>query len=144
MSRHLKVRVGDKWYSVEVEVVSASPIRVIVDGHPVEVAVGRQPPANPPASHVEPENTATPLPAVSTVISETPPEVRVVRSPMPGVIISVSVKEGDSIVAGGEVCVLEAMKMRQTVRADWAGVVTAVRVAAGDQVLDGHPIVELG
>ena len=62
---------------------------------------------------------------------------------MPGSIISVSVKEGDQIVTGDEVCLLESMKMRQSLRADWSGIVKTVHVKAGDQVPHGHPIVDL-
>ena len=62
---------------------------------------------------------------------------------MPGVILSVSVKVGDQVITGDEICVLEAMKMQQMLRADWSGVVTAVHVESGQQVLDGDPIVDL-
>ena len=62
---------------------------------------------------------------------------------MPGLILSVAVKVGDQVVTGDEVCVLEAMKMQQSLRADWSGVVSAVHVKPGQQVLDGDPIVDL-
>jgi propionyl-CoA carboxylase alpha chain len=62
---------------------------------------------------------------------------------MPGVILSVSVQVGDQVVTGDEICVLEAMKMQQLLRADWSGIVTKVHVGAGQQVLDGDPIVDL-
>ena len=50
---------------------------------------------------------------------------------------------GDEVVTGDEICVLEAMKMQQMLRADWSGIVRSVHVEAGQQVLDGDPIVEL-
>ena len=62
---------------------------------------------------------------------------------MPGVIMSVSVKEGDQVVTGDEICVLEAMKMQQSLRAEWSGIVRTVHVQPGRQVLDGDPIIEL-
>ena len=62
---------------------------------------------------------------------------------MPGVIVSVAVSEGDKVVTGDEVCVLEAMKMQQVLRADWTGIVKTVHVRAGEQVLDGDAIVDL-
>ena len=70
--------------------------------------------------------------------------VRTFRCPMPGVILSVAVESGQQVVTGDEVCVLEAMKMQQSLRADWSGVVQTVHVRPGQQVLDGDPIVELG
>ena len=62
---------------------------------------------------------------------------------MPGIIISVAVAVRDQVITGDEICVLEAMKMQQTLRADWSGIVRKVHVESGQQVLDGDPIVEL-
>ena len=58
-------------------------------------------------------------------------------------IISISVERGDQVITGDEICVLESMKMQQSLRADWSGIVKTVHVQAGQQVLDGDPIVDL-
>ena len=50
---------------------------------------------------------------------------------------------GDQVITGGDICVLEAMKMQQTLRADWSGIVKAVHVKAGQQVTQGDLIAEL-
>ena len=62
---------------------------------------------------------------------------------MPGTILSIEVKPGDQVVTGDAICVLEAMKMHQILRADWSGVVKEVMVAVGQQIMAGAPIVEL-
>ena len=62
---------------------------------------------------------------------------------MPGTILSIEVGVGDLVVTGDPVCVLEAMKMEQVLRADWSGVVRVVHVIVGQQVSDGSPIIEL-
>ena len=62
---------------------------------------------------------------------------------MPGIVLSVAVGVGDQVTTGDDICVLEAMKMQQTLKADWSGVVSAVHVIAGQQVQDGDAIVEL-
>ena len=54
-----------------------------------------------------------------------------------------AVRVGDQVVTGDTVCILEAMKMEQSLRADWSGVVTAIYVVVGEQVLGGAPILEL-
>lgn len=64
-------------------------------------------------------------------------------APMPGTILSILVTVGDQVVTGDTVCILEAMKMQQSLRADWSGIVKTVYVGVGDQVLGGAPIVEL-
>ena len=62
---------------------------------------------------------------------------------MPGVILSVAVNPGDQVVTGDVICVLEAMKMQQNLRAEWSGIIKSVLVAVGEQVMEGAPIVEL-
>ena len=62
---------------------------------------------------------------------------------MPGTILSVEVNPGDQVVTGDAICVLEAMKMQQVLRADWSGVIKSVLVTVGEQVMNGSPIVEL-
>jgi len=58
------------------------------------------------------------------------------RSPMPGRVVRLLVSEGDTVVAGQMILVLEAMKMEHTIVAPFAGVVTELGVAAGDQVAE--------
>ena len=67
-----------------------------------------------------------------------------VNSPLPGVIIEVSVKEGQAVKAGQKVAVLEAMKMENEISAPKDGVITAIHVNKGDSILEGAPIVSLG
>ena len=55
------------------------------------------------------------------------------RTPMPGTVVAVSVATGDTVAAGQELAVVEAMKMEHPVTAAVAGVVT-VHVAEGDAV----------
>jgi propionyl-CoA carboxylase alpha chain len=65
---------------------------------------------------------------------------RFVLSPMPGLIVSISVQQGEPVKIGQEVVVLEAMKMENVLRAERDGVVEEIRVKPGatvaaDQVL---------
>jgi biotin carboxyl carrier protein len=66
-----------------------------------------------------------------------------VNSPLPGVIIEVSVKEGQAVKAGQKLAVLEAMKMENEIPAPKDGTVTAIHVSKGDSVLEGAPIVSI-
>ena len=131
----LRVRVEDRWFDVEVDDLDGNPVRVRVDGETVDVEIDAGETREAPAAAAPQQPERTPSPG--------PSPVRTFRSPMPGSIISVSVKEGDQIVTGDEVCLLESMKMRQSLRADWSGIVKTVHVKAGDQVPHGHPIVDL-
>jgi acetyl-CoA/propionyl-CoA carboxylase biotin carboxyl carrier protein len=58
----------------------------------------------------------------------------IVRSPMPGTVLTVAVAAGDTVTAGQPVAVIEAMKMEHTVTAPAAGIVAELPVKAGQQV----------
>jgi propionyl-CoA carboxylase alpha chain len=63
-------------------------------------------------------------------------------SPMPGLLVSVAVKEGDVINAGQELAVLEAMKMENTLLAEYDGVVARVHHQAGANLAVDDVIME--
>ncbi len=63
-----------------------------------------------------------------------------VTVPMQGTIVKVMIAKGDTVTAGQAICVLEAMKMENTIAADVAGTVTDVRVTAGDAVGPGDVV----
>ena len=63
-------------------------------------------------------------------------------SPMPGLLVSISVSEGDSVKVGDELVVVEAMKMENSLRAVQNGVVSAVRSAVGDSLAVDQVILE--
>ena len=65
------------------------------------------------------------------------------RAPMPGQIVEVLVKLGDTVSQGTTLIILEAMKMQQPIKADFDGVVTELQVKPGDQVNDGQLLVKV-
>ena len=57
------------------------------------------------------------------------------HAPMPGRVVRVAVAEGDQVIEGQVLLVMEAMKMEHSLRSPQVGRVASVRVAAGDQVM---------
>ena len=147
MMKRLRVKVAGRWFDVHITDLDTRPVKVLVDGEPVEVEIE-------PTGHTEtvqksgfdddaPTDEAKTEGFAKTPASPKASAVRTFRSPMPGVILSMAVEKGQQVVTGDEVCVLEAMKMQQSLRADWSGIVKVVHVKAGQQVLGGDPILEL-
>lgn len=64
-------------------------------------------------------------------------------SPIPGVILSIDVKVGDTIQSGDRLLVLEAMKMENNITTEKAGRIIAVHVSKGQQVLQNELMIEL-
>lgn len=107
-------------------------------------AVQSAPAAAPAAPAQAPAPAPTPAPAPAPAAAPAASGAgKPVTSPLPGVIVEISVKVGDSVKAGQQVAVLEAMKMENAIEADHAGTVTAVHVNKGDSVLEGVPIVTI-
>lgn len=67
-----------------------------------------------------------------------------VKSPLPGVILSVDCKVGDTVKRGQKILVLEAMKMENNINADRDGKITEIKVNKGDSVLEGADLVIIG
>ena len=65
-----------------------------------------------------------------------------VKAPMPGLIIDLKVKVGDTVTTGDVLLILEAMKMENILKATGDGVVKEVKVKKGDSVEKGHVLIE--
>ncbi len=66
-----------------------------------------------------------------------------IKSPLPGVILMLHVKEGDSVKIGQKLITLEAMKMENNINADKEGTVTSIKVKQGDQVMEGDLLIQI-
>ena len=162
ITRTVRVKLEDRWYTVEVGDLTERPVRAVVDGYVVEVDVSDpiedtgapvqparrsatsqpgRPSAPVPSPTSPPPPTAGPPPGA--VVDSPPNPQKVFTVPMPGTILSIEVSPGDQVVTGDAICTLEAMKMQQVLRADWSGVVKSVLVTVGQQVMSGAPIIEL-
>lgn len=146
-TKNYKITIAGQTYDVEVGDTSSSPVEVSVDGTTYQVEVPESAtPAAPaaPAQPVAAPKTVTPAPqAVSRPAVPTSGGDGVVRSPMPGKIVSVSATVGASVAKGQPVLVLESMKMENTIASPIDGTVSAVHVAAGDAVQHGQTLVEI-
>ncbi len=66
-----------------------------------------------------------------------------VKAPLPGTIISINCKQGNTVNAGDTLLVMEAMKMENNIQAEATGKVKSIMVAAGESVLQGDILIEM-
>ena len=139
-----KFKINGKEYEVAINNVEGKNASVTVNGAEYQVELENAPAAAPVAAPVAaaPAATAAPAPAAAPAAKPTGAG-KVVASPLPGVIIEVSVKEGQAVKAGQKVAVIEAMKMENEIAAECDGTITAIHVAKGDSVLEGADIVTI-
>ena len=121
-----------------------------VNGVPQGVqAVPAKGPAAPPAvATTAAPAPPTPSPAAAPAVAPPAPAPVVVgekvTAPLPGKILSVAVKAGDVVHKGDELCVIEAMKMGNSIKAQRDGTIGEVLVSAGDSVGFGAPLLVIG
>ncbi len=150
----LKVQIEGQVFEVEVDDLDARPIVATVDGERFEVwpeaaevsgpagTHGRAPlPSKPdgvgvPASAPIPRSAPSPAPALGG------DKALGARAPIPGVIVAIAVKPGAKVQVGDELCVLEAMKMKNAIRATRAGQIAEVHVTVGQHVKHQELLVE--
>jgi len=118
--RSFNVFVEGQYYQVEVECTSGAPVISSI-GAPVAPA---------PVAAPKPAAAAAPKAAAATLAAGEVP----LRAPMPGMIISYAVQVGDKVNTGDLVCVLEAMKMQNSLPAPASGVVKAINFEPGASV----------
>lgn len=110
--------------------------KVCVNGNEYEVTVEEMQPgetARAAAAPATPATSATPVASAATTIS----------APMPGTILSVNIKVGDTVQAGQVLFILEAMKMENEIMAPAGGTVMAVAATKGASVNSGDMLCTL-
>lgn len=122
--RKFVINVNGKSYDVEVEeirdgVAVASPVVTAPVAAPAPQAAPAAPKATGTAGSVK------------------------VEAPMPGTVLKINVKVGDTVEEGQAVAVLEAMKMENDIVAPSAGTVASVNISVGDSVNSGDVLVTL-
>ncbi len=137
------VEVAGRRFTVEVGDLSARPIVAEVDGQRFEVW-----PADTPtvagvtsiAPAAAPRAPVAGSASSARVVSPSTADTRSVPAPLPGVVGAVHVQPGSQVVVGQELVMIEAMKMKNTIRAPRAGRIETVLVSVGQRVQHGEPL----
>ncbi len=139
-SQRFRIALEGKSFQVLVDDSGSDLVQVTVDGEIFQVQI--EPPeqaARPLAQPGLPIAQPAPLPAAAPLALGGGK----VRAPMPGTIVQVKVKPGDQVEAGQELCVLEAMKMNNSIRATQPGQVAEVCVVIKQSVQHGDVLIVL-
>lgn len=142
-----KVKIHDRSFDVEIDDINEQPILARVDGKTYQVWISEdnelvlKPKKEPEISRstsldkkqVEGKNHQPTTPQQNK---------RTINSPIPGTIVSIEVKPGEEVVSGQPLCVIEAMKMKNTIRSPRAGIVQFVPIQIGQHVRHNEILVE--
>ncbi|MFI3277631.1 MAG: biotin/lipoyl-containing protein [Rikenellaceae bacterium] len=148
-------KINGNEYTVSIDVLGDQNADVVVNGthYNVEMAgdatvkkavaskpqVAAVPASHPVASSVTPTTAAPSKPANIASAGKSS-----VLSPLPGVVIDIKVREGDTVSAGQTLLVLEAMKMENNIDAVVSGVIKSINVRCSDSVMEGDVLITIG
>ena len=149
--KEYKFKINGKDYAVKIGQQEGKNLTVNVNGADYQVELENEI-VGQAGNDVKPV-AAAPAPAASVAApAQTPGQAggdvkgagKTIKSPLPGIIISIEVKEGQAVTRGQKVAVIEAMKMENDILAESDGTVTAIHARKGDSVLEGADIVTIG
>jgi len=151
MNQHV-LRISGREYKAEVRELTPERAVVVIDGKEYAVdlvRLGRRTatadtvkaitaggaPAAPPAAAPAPPAASRPAPSARGEGG--------ITAPMPGLVLAIKVKEGDTVQAGQALLVMEAMKMENAITASYNGTVSRLYVREGDSISEGDLLVEV-
>ncbi|MBO5250807.1 MAG: biotin/lipoyl-binding protein [Bacteroidaceae bacterium] len=136
--KEYKYKINGNLYNVVIGDIEDNIAHVEVNGTHYNVEMEKKPKAAPTPKPI-PRPVAKP--AAAPVATKPAAAKSGVKSPLPGVILDIKVKEGDTVKKGQTIIILEAMKMENSINADKDGKVTAINVSKGESVLEGTDLV---
>lgn len=128
-------KINGKDYAVTIGAIQGTTATVNVNGVDYTVEL---PATDAPSAAPSPLSTAA-LPTAPSASGSGS-----VTAPLPGTVLTINVKVGDSVKASDAVVILEAMKMENAINAGRDGKITDIRVKQGDSVLEGDVLVTIG
>ncbi len=130
------VTVGGEKFQVEVEDLNQRPVVAYVEGQRFEIDIDQ-------VDHSDNPNLDIHQPGaeVHSIPAGTACDV---TAPMPGDIVSIHVKAGQVVKPGDPLCVLDAMKMKNTIHAPQSGTIAEICVIEGDSVEYGVILFKFG
>jgi glutaconyl-CoA/methylmalonyl-CoA decarboxylase subunit gamma len=133
------VRVADQYYEVEIEDIHARPIIARVENQ--EFKVSPEDGAKLAIQKERKELKSVELSKKPLSPNTTPGEL---TAPLPGTVIEIFVRTGEYVEAGQVMLIIEAMKMKNSIRSTRAGKITEVLVSAGETVAHKQTLVRFG
>jgi biotin carboxyl carrier protein len=134
--KSFKYTINGSVYKVVINSIEGTMAEVEVNGTPYKVEMNK-PTKKQVVTIKRPAQTTMPLVARP----QTSAGPGALKSPLPGVILDIVCKPGDTVKKGQKVIVLEAMKMENAINSDRDGVVKEVKVNKGDSVLEGADLI---
>lgn len=139
--KEYKYKINGNTYNVTIGDIDDNMAQVEVNGVPYKVELEKAPAVKVASA---PRPSAAPRTETGNKVISKPAATvgaNAVKAPLPGVVLSINVKEGDTVKAADTILMLEAMKMENAIHAGRDGKVKSVNVKQGDSVLQDDVLV---
>lgn len=139
--KEYKYKINGNTYNVTIGDIDDNMAQVEVNGVPYKVELEKAPAVKVASA---PRPSAAPRTETGNKVISKPAATggaNAVKAPLPGVVLSINVKEGDTVKAADTILMLEAMKMENAIHAGRDGKVKSVNVKQGDSVLHDDVLV---
>ena len=138
MKKGFNFTIGGQKYETTVKEIEPNVAEVVVNGTSFIVEFQKN-----ESKKVKAARVAAPTAAPSATTVAKPAGAATVKSPLPGSIVKVMVKPGDSVKKGDTLLTMESMKMENIVASEYTGTVKNVLVQAGQNVMQDDKLVEI-
>ena len=138
MKKGFNFTIGGQKYETPVKEIEPNVAEVVVNGTSFIVEFQKN-----ESKKVKAARVAAPTAAPTAAPAAKPAGAATVKSPLPGSIVKVMVKPGDSVKKGDTLLTMESMKMENVVASEYTGTVKNVLVQAGQNVMQDDKLVEI-
>lgn len=140
--KSFKYTINGTVYKVHINSVEEDIAEVEVNGTPYKIQMEK--PAKKQVVTLKRPAQAPTTSSGAPVVSRPAASPGAVRSPLPGVILELKCKVGDTVKRGQTLLILEAMKMENSINADRDGSIVEIKVNKGDSVLENAELIVIG
>lgn len=143
-TRKFSIKINGNDYAVEIAKIGDGVASVDVNGTVYEVEFQSEKKVSKTPTLVRTPAYTTEAERPKTTAKPAENTMKVVKSPLPGVILDVHKREGDAVKAGEVVMIMEAMKMENNIVSPIDGTLRSLKVQRNDNVLEGDVLFEIG
>jgi len=145
--KKFKFTINGNQYDAEILSIEDNVAEIEINGTPYKVEVDKTLQATKTPKLVRSVSVpSTDIhPSVAKTSSPTSPKgAGTIKSPLPGIVLDILVRQGDTVKIGQKLLVLEAMKMENNIEADKGGLIISIEKNKGDSVMEGDILIIIG
>lgn len=145
--KNYKFKINGKDFDVSIADSDSNIVNVNVNGKDYKVELSEEniksPPKSKPKARPATTKKTESAPAPKASGGSPSSNLNSITAPLPGNILEINVKKGDTVSIGQVVLVMEAMKMENNVSSEFDGVVSDIKVNTGQSVMQNDVLIEL-